>query len=77
MGTGRLDKIITQLERLQSDASEIIDAHVTALHCQYPPGTSWGATKAAYIFPQAGSQLNFVKALKFIRQKYAKEQHGT
>lgn len=72
MDTGRLDNTIAQLERLQKVATDIIDAHVSARVCQMLPGTSFGAAKAAYLFPQAGSELNYVAALKFIRRECLK-----
>jgi MinD-like ATPase involved in chromosome partitioning or flagellar assembly len=50
----RLDRIITELEKLQSEAHEIYDAHVDVLMCDLPPGTSFGVTKMRAIADPLG-----------------------
>jgi hypothetical protein len=67
MDTGRLDRIVIGLAGLQAEADEIIDAYVVSLACR--SGSGYGATKAAYIFPRVGSQLNYVKALEYVREQ--------
>lgn len=65
---GRLDYIITNLERLQKDATEILNIHIDGLLCNAAPEVSWGATKHRLVAP-AGSTLNYVAALKLLREK--------
>lgn len=65
---GRLDSIITNLERLQKDANEIINTYTDGFLCNAAPGVSWGATKHWLVAP-AGSTLNYVAALKLLREK--------
>lgn len=65
---GRLDSIIAGLEKLQKDADEIINTYTEGLLCNAAPGVSWGATKHRLIAP-AGSTLNYVAALKLVREK--------
>jgi hypothetical protein len=66
---GRLDVIIAQLETLHKDAQGIFDAHVDELRCR-SPGTPFGVLKAREITGRAGSALNYVAALKMLRQKF-------
>ena len=65
---GRLDNIIEQLEKLHKDAQGIFDAHVDELRCQIP-GIPFGTLKACEITGRAGSALNYVAALKLLREK--------
>ena len=65
----RLDSIIEQLEGLHGDAQNIFDAHVDCLMCDQPRGTSFGMLKAREITTPAGSALNYVKALKLVRER--------
>jgi hypothetical protein len=65
----RLDRIITELEKLQSEANDIFDAHVDVVMCDLPRGTSFGATKLREIAEPAGLTINYVKALKLLRDK--------
>ena len=67
---GRLDDIIAQLEKLQKDAQEIFDAHVDELRCN-TPCASFGVLKTRAIAAPAGSTLNYVAALKMLREKFA------
>ena len=50
----RLDRIITELEKLQSEAHKIYDAHVDVLMCDLAPGTSFGVTKMRAIADPLG-----------------------
>lgn len=65
----RLDSIIEQLEQLHKDAQGIFDAHVDCLMCDQPLGTSFGVLKARAITTPAGSALNYVRALKLVRER--------
>lgn len=67
---GRLDNIIEQLETLHKDAQGIFDAHVDCIMCGLPPGTSFGDVKRREIAIPAGSALNYVAALKMLREKF-------
>jgi hypothetical protein len=64
--TSRIDRIIRELAKLQDDANGIINTYVDYLVTE-ANAASFGATKAAHIFPHAGSQLNYVKALEYVR----------
>jgi hypothetical protein len=66
----RLDRIITELEKLHSEANEIYDAHVDVLMLDLPRGTSFGVTKMRAIAEPAGITINHVKALKLLRAKF-------
>ena len=72
MNTGRLDRIVREMEKLYTEADEIIDAYVASHVCRLPPGTSFGAIKAARIFPHAGSTLDRVAALKHVKSELTK-----
>jgi hypothetical protein len=69
MNTGRLDKIVTDLERLHRDAQDIINAYVNEKICNHY--ASFGESKA-YLFRQVGSQMNVVNALKLVRAHLTK-----
>jgi hypothetical protein len=64
---GRLDRIVNELERLQHDAQEILDHHVDYLKCSSPT-VPFGTLKARAIAQPAGSEINYVKALKIVRR---------
>jgi hypothetical protein len=68
MNTGRLDGIIRDLVRLQQDAQGILDAYVNEKICN-APGVSFGEAKAHYISAPAGLSLNYVAALKHVRER--------
>ena len=68
---GRLDDIIMQLEQLYEDAQDIFDAHVDAVMARNPKAISFGVTKWNEIAIPAGSALNYMAALKMLREKYA------
>jgi hypothetical protein len=70
MKTSRLDRIIIELEKLQTDADGIINSFVQARANQC--SASFGATKATTIFPHAGSTLDRVAALKHVKQELSK-----
>jgi hypothetical protein len=63
----RVQQIIDQLEELHREAHKIFDARVDVIMCSQPYGTSLGATKVNYIFAPAGRTLDYVKALKNLR----------
>jgi hypothetical protein len=65
---GRLDQIIADLERLQNDAQGIFDAYVDELRCK-TPWIPFGVLKAKALCLPAGSQLNYVAALKLLRDR--------
>jgi hypothetical protein len=67
MKTSRLNRIITELEKLQTDADGIINTFVQGLANQR--NASFGATKAIEIFPFARSTLDRVAALKHVKLK--------
>jgi hypothetical protein len=69
---GRLDNIIKELERLHHDAQDIFDAHVDLVRCQMPE-VSFGILKSREIAAPAGNSLNYVNALKIVRQKIVGE----
>jgi hypothetical protein len=66
---GRLDDIVAQLERLQKDANQILDAYTDELICREPRGTSWGDLKYRKIAAPAGSTIDHIAALKLVRDK--------
>jgi hypothetical protein len=66
---GRLDDIIRQLEKLYGDAQAIFDSHVEDLRRQ-KPNVPFGILKANEIARPAGSALNYVAALKMLREKF-------
>jgi hypothetical protein len=67
-----LDRVIRELESLQSEANDILDAHVNTLMLDLPHGTSWGVTKMRTIGEPAGLTIDRVKALKILRDKFLK-----
>jgi hypothetical protein len=65
---GRLDDIIEQLEKLHKDAQDIFDAHIDVLRCQ-TPGIPFGVLKSCELTGPAGSSLNYIAALKIVRER--------
>jgi hypothetical protein len=63
----RVQQIIDQLEELHRQAHEIFDARVEVILSGQPHGTSVGATKVNCIFAPAGRTLDYVQALKNLR----------
>ena len=72
---GRLDNIIEQLEVLHADAQQIFNAHVDALLVRQPSGTAFGVLKYREIAVPAESALNYVAALKMLREKFTGEPY--
>jgi hypothetical protein len=70
MNTSRLDRIIAELEKIQTDADGIINIFVQGLANQRR--ASFGATKAVEIFSFAGSTLDRVAALKRVKAELTK-----
>jgi hypothetical protein len=64
---GRVDETIAGLERFQRVARDILDAYVDARLCDAPPGTPFGSLKYFEIAQPAGSALNYIAALKLVR----------
>ena len=73
VAVGRLDRIIRELEQLHKEAQDIFDAHVDVMRCQ-SPGLSWGVLKSCEIATPAGSTLNYIAALKIVREKITGEK---
>ena len=65
---GRLDRIIRELEHLHNEAQSIFDAHIDVVRCQ-APGVPFGTLKMCEIAGPAGSALNYIQALKIVREK--------
>lgn len=65
---GRLDRIMRELGQLHDEAQDIFDAHVEVLRCQNP-GIPFGTIKMCEIAGPAGSSLNYIEALKIVREK--------
>ena len=65
---GRLDRIVRELETLHNEANDIIDAHIDVVRCQ-TPGVPFGTIKMCEIAAPAGSALNYIEALKIVREK--------
>jgi hypothetical protein len=68
---GRLDRMIGDLERLQGEAQEIFDSHIDVIKCQCP-NIPFGVIKVAEITNRAGSALNYIAALKIVRDAMTK-----
>jgi hypothetical protein len=68
---GDLVNANSDLERLQQDAQRIFDAHIDELHIQHPD-TPFGVLKAREIATPAGSTLNYIAALKMLREKFTR-----
>ena len=64
--TGRIDDLIVQFERLQSDAHDIFNARVEELR-RDSPNAGFGALKTRLLAP-AGPAVNYVEALKLLRR---------
>jgi hypothetical protein len=65
---GRLDRIIRELQQLHDEAQGIFDAHIEVECCQ-SPSVPFGTVKMCEIAGPAGSSLNYIKALKIVREK--------
>jgi hypothetical protein len=73
VSVGRLDNIIRDLERLHKDAHDIFNAHIDVVRCQNP-GIPFGVLKGCEIATPAGSTLNYIAALKIVRDKITGEK---
>jgi hypothetical protein len=67
MNTERIDNIIAQLKQLHKDAQEIMDDYVGTVVCGKE--ISFGSTKTYVIAEPAGRALNYIKALKIVKEK--------
>jgi hypothetical protein len=65
----RIDRIVTEMERLRTEANEIIDSYVDWVVRTRPRGTSWGVTKLNEVAKPAGSTIDHSEALKLVRDK--------
>ena len=65
----KLDKAITELEKAEKEATQILDDYTDVLVSGEPPYTSWGVVRYNKIMQPAGSRLNYLKALKQLRDK--------
>jgi hypothetical protein len=73
---GRLDNIIRDLERLHNDAQDIFDSHIDALRCQCP-GIPFSVMKSCELTARAGSTLNYIAALKIVREAVMGQKEKT
>ena len=71
---GRLDRIIDDLERLHDEAQDIFDAHIEVERCRIPQ-VPFGTLKMCEIAAPAGSALNYVQALKIVREKITGQRY--
>jgi hypothetical protein len=69
MTKGKLEKTIADLEKAERSATEILDNYTDVLMTNEPPYTSWGVIRYNKIAAPAGSRLNYLKALKQLRDK--------
>jgi hypothetical protein len=70
VATGRLDRIVADLERLQREADEILNTYTDQLVSTGPSGTSWGVTKYQQLAAPAGSTFNRIEALKILKDRF-------
>ena len=68
----RIDRLIRELETAQNEADEIFNTHLDAILCEAPPRTSYGAIRHREIGQAAGGQINYVNALRHLRDRYLK-----
>jgi hypothetical protein len=73
VSVGRLDRIIRELAQLHKEAQDIFDAHIDVVRCQNP-GIPFGVLKGCEIANPAGSKLNYIAALKIVRDKITGEK---
>ena len=66
--TGRIDRIIRELEGLHAEAQDIFDAHVDYALAKDKSVISFGAMKSREIAKPAGNTMNYVEALKIVRK---------
>jgi hypothetical protein len=71
--TGRIDRIIKELEGLYGEAQDIFNAHVDYALAKDRSVISFGEMKTREIARPAGSTMNYVSALKIVRKKITGE----
>jgi len=69
MTNGKLDKAINELEKAEQEATEILDQYTDVLITGQPEGSSWGVTRYNLIMKPAGSRLNYLAALKQLKDR--------
>jgi hypothetical protein len=67
--TGRIDRIIKELEGLHGEAQDIFNAHTDYALAKDRSIKSFGEMKLKEIARPAGSALNYIEALKLVRKK--------
>jgi hypothetical protein len=68
VSVSRIDNTIKDLERLHAVAQDIFDAHIDYARCRTPT-VPFGTLKSRIIAAPAGSTLNYIAALKIVREK--------
>jgi hypothetical protein len=69
MDKGRLDQAISGLEKAEQEASQILNDHTDELVAREPPEASWSVVRYKRIMAPAGSRLNYLNALKQLRDR--------
>jgi hypothetical protein len=69
MTKGKLDKAIDELQKAEQTATEILDQYTDVLVTGQPEGVSWGVTRYNLIMKPAGSRLNYLAALKQLKDR--------
>jgi hypothetical protein len=69
MTKGKLDKAINELEKAEQTATEILDEYTDVLVRRGPSNISWGVTRFRHIMAPAGSRLNYLAALRQLRDR--------
>jgi hypothetical protein len=69
MAKCKLDKAITELEKAEQEATQILDDYTDVLVTGQPEGSSWGVTRYNQIMKPAGSRLNYLAALKQLKDR--------
>ena len=69
----RLDIIIEQLEKLHDDAQRLFDLHTEELRHECP-GIPFGVLKTCELTGRAGSSLDYIAALKLLREKFTEQK---
>jgi hypothetical protein len=65
----RLNRAIEDLEKAEQEATQILDEYTDVLVAGEPPYSSWGVVRYNKIMSPAGSRLNYLRALKQLRDK--------
>jgi hypothetical protein len=69
MTKGKLDQAIDELQKAEQKATEILDQYTDVLVAGQPEGSSWGVTRYNQIMKPAGSRLNYLAALKQLKDR--------